>query len=514
MSSQVLSRRGFLRVFGVGIGMTVLAACGGAASQSGASTAAAPGQQPTSVTAATPAGQSAAATTAAPVAETQTPPAASAGKTVLRVQANPDEEKPTEDLFIQQHPDVAFDNLSITGIDHEEVASKILSMVAAGQPIDLGYAATEATQLYAGQGLSLALDDYVKRDADTLKEYFADVHPSLVEAMMYEGSLYQLPFDFNAANMYYNTKVFAEAGFKHPADDWSKDDFYNIAKTLTKKDSSGQATAFGYGWINRLWGSWMPWIFVNGGNLLTEERAPGGAWLWDTFYKDDPAAKGRGGGWRWRKPKANDPANVEALDFMVQLYNEGITPAVELGGGGTLQGFFSSGKLAMTPAGGFWSGGLHNAGMKRGDFDVQLFPKWKNQRHQFGTASLFIFKQSPHKDLAWEYYKVRISKEGMKVHGVFNPVTLTTPTRRSMMTAERFAETGPEHWQVFYDTLDKHPDTAPIPAPPVSNAETTLFTSYTAKAMALEMKPQEALDALQKELEALFARNPKMYPAE
>ncbi len=77
---------------------------------------------------------------------------------------------------------------------------------------------------------------------------------------------------------------------------------------------------------------------------------------------DDPAAQGRGGGWRWTAPKANDPANVEALDFLYQIYQEGITPAIELGGGDTLQGFFTTGKLAMTPAGGFWAGGLNNAG--------------------------------------------------------------------------------------------------------------------------------------------------------
>ncbi|MEZ4609623.1 MAG: hypothetical protein R2838_05100 [Caldilineaceae bacterium] len=41
--------------------------------------------------------------------------------------------------------------ISITGIDHEEVAAKMLSMLAAGEQVDLGFAATEATQLYAGR---------------------------------------------------------------------------------------------------------------------------------------------------------------------------------------------------------------------------------------------------------------------------------------------------------------------------------------------------------------------------
>jgi ABC-type glycerol-3-phosphate transport system substrate-binding protein len=472
-----VSRRDFLRISGVSAFGLAVAAC------------AAPG-------ASAPA-QEAAGEGAAPPSQ---------DGVVLKIQANEENEKPTVDLFIQQNPDVTVEYFNVTGIDHEEVASKILSMVAAGQTLDLGYAATEAAQLYAGQGLSERLDDYVQAAEADLQEYFSDVHPTLVEAFMYEGGLYQLPFDFNAANMYYNTQLFADAGYEHPAPDWTKDQFYEIAQAITKKDASGQTETFGYAWTNRLWGSWMPWIFVNNGNILTEERAPGGEWLWDAFYADDAAAEGRGGGWRWLAPKANDPANVEALEFMVQLTEEGIAPAIELGGGQTLQGFFTGGKLGMTPAGGFWSGGLFNAGMPADQFDVQLFPAWQSQRHQFGTGANFIFTQSPNKDLGWEYVKFRVTPEAMAVHGVFNPVTLTTPARRSMANAERYAETGPAHWQVFYDTLDQHPDTAPIPAPPISNPMTTIFTTYTSRAMTGELTPQAALDGMQADLEDLFAR--------
>jgi len=311
--------------------------------------------------------------------------------------------------------------------------------------------------------------------------------------------------------MYFNTAVLKEAGMETPKTDWTKDDFYNVAKAATKKDASGKTETYGYAWTNRLWGSWMPWIFVNGSNLLTEAEAPGGEWLWTDFYAGDKAAEGRGGGYRWLAPQANAAANVEALDFMVQLYKEGITPSIELGGGQTLQGFFTAGKLAMTPAGGFWAGGLANAGMPDGSFDVQLFPKWVNQRHQFGTAGQWLFDQGKNKDAAWDYMKFRISKDAMMINGMFNPVTLTTPTRRSMLTEERFAETGPANWQVFYSTLDDHPDTAPIPAPPVSNAMTQLFVNYTSRAMNEELAPQAALDGLQKELEDLYARNPDMY---
>lgn len=399
--------------------------------------------------------------------------------------------------FESAHEGTKVEFIPLQGKDWNEYFSKLLTMVASGTVPDLTTVATEGTQLFAGQGLATPLDDYVKNDAANIQEYFTDVHPALVESMMYEGNLYQLPQDFNAANMYINTKTFSDHGIEYPAADWTKDQFYDIAKTITKE---GGGPPFGYAWVNRLWGGWMPWIFVNGSNLLTEEKAPGGEWLWDTFYKDDPAAKERGGGFRWNAPQANNDANLEALEFMVQMGQEKITPSPEAGGGGLLQGLFTSGQVATTPAGGFWAGGLHNAGMKMDQFDVQLFPKWKSQRHQFGAAGLVMFEKSENKDLAWEYIKHHVSKPMMETFFQGNP---TTPTRRSMMTAERYAETGPAHWQVFYDTLEKNPDTAPIPAPPSSNEMTAVFMKYTSLAMNFQQDPKTALDNMQKDLEGI-----------
>ena len=67
----------------------------------------------------------------------------------------------------------------LTGIDHEEVAAKILALVAAGESIDVGYAATEACQLFAGQGLAAPLDDRITSDPDQdfWTDFFSDVHP-------------------------------------------------------------------------------------------------------------------------------------------------------------------------------------------------------------------------------------------------------------------------------------------------------------------------------------------------
>jgi ABC-type glycerol-3-phosphate transport system substrate-binding protein len=405
------------------------------------------------------------------------------------------------DGFKQKYPEIDVEFMPVQGVDWEEYIGKIVTQVAAGNPPDICHVATEGCQVLAGQGVGHPLDEFLTRDKADMVEFFSDVHPSLIQAMMYEGHLYELPTDFNAPNIYYRKDLFQAEGIDRPADVWTKDQFYEIAKKLTKKDSNGKTTnVFGFGWTNRLWGSWSPWMFVNGSNLLAEEVAPGGDWLWDAFYGGKE--KQRGGGWRWPSPKANDPANIEALDFMVQMLKEGITPSAELGGGQSLTGFFTGAKLAMTPAGGFWVEGLKQAGLTKDQFDVQFWPKWKTQRHQFGTAGFAILASSKVKDAAWEWCKYFSSKPAMEAFYFQNT---TTPTRRSMMTQARYGSTGPEHWQCFYDTLDKYPDTGPIPCPKQANPMTVIFTKYSSLAMSLEKTPKEAMDLMQADLEKLFA---------
>ncbi len=112
--------------------------------------------------------------------------------------------------FHRLHPDIPLRVNAVQAVDWSDFFAKILTQIAAGTAPDLVYVATEGVQLFARQ-LGVPLDRWVRRDATELREYFADVHPSLVESMMYEGNLYQLPMEFNAADMYLNKQVLKRA---------------------------------------------------------------------------------------------------------------------------------------------------------------------------------------------------------------------------------------------------------------------------------------------------------------
>lgn len=384
--------------------------------------------------------------------------------------------------------------LEITGIngtDWNDFLAKVLTQIASGSAPDLVSVATEGLQLMASKELLVPLDSYVTKDLSSLQSYFDDIHPALVESMMYEGHLFELPDSFNAGSMFYSTDLLKKAGLEAPAESWTMDDFHSYA---TKIAATGPKV-YAFDWVVRLWGSWTSFLYANGGNLLEEGKYTGGDWLWKSAYKNNPAAAaGRAGGWKWGEPTANSPAAVEALEYLIDLQRSNLSPSPDVGGGGTLQGLFSSGRIGMTIGGGFWAGGLHNAGMKDGSFDVQRFPTWKSNKSLFGAGGYGIFESSEKKDLAWEIVKMMVQPESFDV---MFPGNVTTPGRKSLMTPERYASTGPANWSVFYDQLD---GSVPISAPPFYNALATSLNQRTTKAIS-SGNAKAALDGMQADFE-------------
>lgn len=402
--------------------------------------------------------------------------------------------------FNEVHPDIPVRVQAIQGQDWSNFFAKILTLVAAGTPPDVCVVATEGAQLFADR-LAEPLDAYVTRDAADMQDYFDDVHPSLVEAFMYQGSLFQLPVDFNAANIYYNTSALERAGLERPADDWTHADFLDVARAM----AAGASGAFRpYFWTNRLWGGVVPWLYSNDTSVLVETRSGGGEWMWDRFYPDDPSSASRSGGYQWLEPDAENPRVEETFEFLREMVAEGIGSSPAQGGGGELVARFSQGSIGMTPAGGFWVQGLNEGGMGADDFDVQFFPRGSSQRHQFGAAGYAIMQTSERKDEAWEWVKFCTTREGMQLA---MPTPNTTPTRRSMVNEAFYSGRGPEHWQVFYDTLDRFPTTAPIPAPPQQAAvETALIKNVLAATTGGPGSVRPALSTMQRDLELALRR--------
>lgn len=400
------------------------------------------------------------------------------------------------DAFQVKHPDIKVRIVPIQGTDWGDFFAKILTLVAAGTPPDVVMVATEGTQLFA-ERLAHPLDEFVTRDQEEMREFFDDVHPSLIEAFMYQGSLFQLPLSWNAANIYFSAKAMDVAGLDYPRMDWSWDDFRSHLMAM-KRSATGTFRPFF--WTNRMWGGVVPWLYSNDTSFLKPSRFEGGKWLWDAFY---PQEKNRSGGYRWTEPNADDPKVLESFEFLQSLVADGLGSSPAQGGGNELVSRFGSGVIGMTPSGGYWVHGLAQAGMERDDYDVCYFPKGRTQQHQFGAAGYAIMKDSKRKDAAWEWLKFCVSREGMAI-AQKNPDS--NSARRSHNT-ELYKPHGPKHWEVFYGTLDAHPTTAPIPAPPQAAAvETALIKNVLGAVTGSQASVRTSLATLQRDLELALGK--------
>jgi hypothetical protein len=76
------------------------------------------------------------------------------------------------------------------------------------------------------------------------------------------------------------------------------------------------------------------------------------------------------------------------------------------------------------------------------------------------------------------------------------------------MTTARYAPTGPKHWPVFYETLDKD-GTRAMPAPTYYTALANVLDKYTTLAAGGSSTAKQALDGMQQELEVLYASSIK-----
>lgn len=367
--------------------------------------------------------------------------------------------------FTKQHPNITVEFQGVQAQTWGDYFDKLVTQIAGGTPPDIVRVAIEGLQLFAYRGLALPITDYINQDKAELEDYFKDVNQNMVESMAYGGKQYMLPFTWNGPVIHYNTKLFEEAGIERPSDDWTKDEFLEIAKKLTKGD------VYGFGIANAFWGSAIPWIFLAGGDLLNDD---------------------------WTASTANAPNTVEAVQFMQDLiWTHKVAPNPT---GADLLQMFGAGQLAMYAGGGNTRLAVMNAGLQ--DFDILYYPEWRTQVHEYGGSGFPILKSSQNPDAAWELIKFLIKPES--ISSFVNEVA-QTPARRSV-AYDNWVQPGepPEHYKIYYDMLDKQ--AKPVPAPPEYNEIESIFLRYFSLVTANEQTAQAAMDAAHEEMSQVLAK--------
>jgi multiple sugar transport system substrate-binding protein len=270
----------------------------------------------------------------------------------------------------------------------------------------------------AARGVLLDLNTMLAQD----KPFAADVKSggirSLYDTFTFDGGQYALPEQWSGNFLYYNKRLFAEAGVRPPPgrwdQPWSFGEFLDAAKGLTKRDRSGRVGQWGY--VD----SWVP------------------------FYA--AGLFGMNNGVPWCTPRMNpthlnfdNEAFLEGIQFYADLaHKHRVAPTSSDTQSMSTMDLFTSGRAAMA-LGGHWR--YQTVDLAKGlDFDVTVLPtgpKGRAARSNIGTTGLAIAASSPRKQQAWEFVKFAAGPVGQAVtaeSGLFVPVL------RSAITSAGFAE--------------------------------------------------------------------------
>jgi len=373
--------------------------------------------------------------------------------------------------FNKTYPNITVKYLPTPGDSWGDYFDKLATMIAGGNPPDVSRVAIEGTRLMVSRGLATPLDEFMKGDPE-IDEYLKDVSPRLLEVFRVDGKTYEFPFDWNNMIMYYNTKMFEKEGLQPPKKDWTKDDFLKIAERLTKRSASGETEVFGFGFAVQYFSGTIPWMFANGTSLLSED---------------------------WTKSNLKDPRVLEVLQFLQDLVWKYKVSPKPPASHADIYSLMAAGKIAMAGGGRWPVLQMTKAGFQ--DFDIQYFPKWREQITEFGVGGVVIMKSTRHPQEAWKWVKFLTSKRALEM---LTRIGQAIPSRRSVAESPAMFELPPKDAKIFYESI-LGANAKPVPSPPTYNRIEATWRRYLGRVLANELAPAAALQECDKEFTEILA---------
>lgn len=301
--------------------------------------------------------------------------------------------------FRKAHPELEFKYEPIPG----NYSEKLQLMLGTKTAPDLFYLKGMVAPSYMSFRILQPLDGLIAASPDFDK---ADFYPFAIEAFQYEGQQYGLPKDFNPYVLFYNKKLFQEAGIDSLPNDWQT--FEQVATQLTKdKNGDGQTDQFGF-IVEPIVEMVMPFVYQNGGHFQNPDGTLG----------------------------ITDDAFVEALEFYFGFYKKGIATMAQDQGVGWNGDAFGREMCAMAISGG-WLIPFLKDNFPDLDYGITPLPAGKQKATVAFTTAYSIPKHSNFTEESWQLLSYLIGKKGM---ADWTRSGIAMPTRRSVAEANGFHE--------------------------------------------------------------------------
>lgn len=253
---------------------------------------------------------------------------------------------------------------SIYAGNYNDTTTKALTAAKAGTPPAVAVLLATDVHTLIDEGVVEPIDNFVKSRDD--KAWLDGFMPAYLASALVKNSLWSIPFQRSTAVMYYNKKVFKEAGLDPEKAPVTWDEMVAAGKAVMTRNASGEVTRWGVGIAGNV-GS-AQWLFgalvaQNGGRLFNGTGT-------ETYL--------------------TDPKVVEALQYWVDLSKKhGVHPP-GIYEWGTAPADFLAGRVAM-----IWhtTGNLGNIRKNANfDFGIAPFPGNPKPASVLGGGNLYIFK--------------------------------------------------------------------------------------------------------------------------
>jgi len=172
--------------------------------------------------------------------------------------------------FKKLHPSIDVLYEPNPGRQYEE---KILTALAADEPPDVFLLDSKLIPTFTNKKVLLELNPYVSKLGIDTSQWF----PNVLNIARRGPALYAFPKGFTPLMVYYNKKLFREAGLPFPSREWTWDDYLRYAKALTK-DTNGDGVPDQYGTaFSNYYYFWIVWVWSAGSDVVdpTGKRATG-----------------------------------------------------------------------------------------------------------------------------------------------------------------------------------------------------------------------------------------------
>ncbi|MCX7918329.1 MAG: extracellular solute-binding protein [bacterium] len=278
--------------------------------------------------------------------------------------------------FEKLHP-----NIRVQLEPNAEASRIFLVEMASGTPPDVMYlVGTFLAQLVAKNAV-LDLTPFIEQDQIDMSIFY----PQVRDVLTFNGKLYAYPIHFSTNVIFYNRKLFDQAGIPYPDETWTWDD-YKAAATKLTKDTNGD------GKIDQF------------GTLIPDSRiliaSFGG-----TFFNADLT-----------KCTINSPEARKALAWGMSMYGKEAPTVAQLSDTSDMQ-LFENGRLGMF-IGRTWQLVKLTETMNPDEWDVAPMPKGARRISVLAVGGHCITRGSKHPKETWEFIKFYSSAEGQKLLGV------------------------------------------------------------------------------------------------